>query len=345
VYLPLVMKNAGRMEFGMIPDPAAYSHNIPHLQTLGMKWVKLWLAWKDIEFIEGDYQWSTLDERIEAYSNAGFKILLTIGKAPNWARPNDDDKSVEGLPEDPQTYARFAAQVAARYKNRVQAIEVWDEQNIYYHAGGQGRIDAGQYMALLQAAYSAIKQANPNILVISGALTPTGAPQPWAVDDLVYLQQMYDLGLKEVSDAVGVQPSGFANPPDALYTGGDYDPTRGYDDHRSFFFRNTMEETRQMMVANHDEQKSVWVTSFGWAVWRYTGDNRYVFAMDTSLEEQGAYIRRAYEMGREWGWVGGMMLWNLDYAVTAPNTELANFSIFTGAGLTPAYEAVRDMPK
>jgi hypothetical protein len=38
-------------------------------------------------------------------------------------------------------------------------------------------------------------------------------------------------------DAVGAHPSGFANDPEAAYQGGDFDPARGYDDHRSFFFR------------------------------------------------------------------------------------------------------------
>ncbi len=32
-------------------------------------------------------------------------------------------------------------------------------------------------------------------------------------------------------------------------------------------------------------------------------------------------------MAKSWGWVGPMFLWNLDYNVTQPSTELAAFGI------------------
>ena len=152
---------------------------------------------------------------------------------------------------------------------------------------------------------------------------------------------MYANGAKGFFDAVGAHPSGFANPPDALYQGGDFDPTRGYDDHRSFFFRNTMEEYRRVMVENGDGDKTIWPTEFGWPVWRFHGDQRFVFAQDNSIDQQAQYSVQAYQLGKQWGWVGTMFLWNLDYNLTAGNTELANFGI---AG-TPTYDALANMPK
>ena len=333
-------------DYGIQVDPGnSPAFNIGHIQALGFRWVKFQMPWKDVEPNPGDIQWGRWDEIINAYNGAGIKILLSIPKAPNWARPGDDDKSVEGPPVDPNAYANFVGQVAGRYAGKVQAIEVWNEQNLYYEAGGQGRVNVDNYMALLRASYAAIKAANPNMVVVSGALTPTGAPPPWAVDDVLYLRQMYERGLKDVSDAIGAHPSGFANPPDALFQGGDFDPARGYDDHRSFFFRNTMEEYRNVMVEFGDSNKTIWPTEFGWPVWRFQGDDRFVFAQENTLEEQAQYIKQAYEMGKQWGWVGAMFLWNLDYAVTSPNTELANFGILTGGGPTPAYGALQSLPK
>jgi hypothetical protein len=179
------------------------------------------------------------------------------------------------------------------------------------------------------------------MIVITGAMTPTGAPPPVAMDDVEYLRQMYANGAKGFFDAVGAHPSGFANPPDALYQGGDFDPARGYDDHRSFFFRNTMEEYRRVMVENGDGDKTIWPTEFGWPVWRFQGDARFVFAQGNSLEQQAQFTVKAYQLGKEWGWVGTMFLWNLDYNVTAPNSELANFGIVG----SPAYDALAKMPK
>jgi hypothetical protein len=102
-----------------------------------------------------------------------------------------------------------------------------------------------------------------------------------------------------------------------------------------------MEEYRQVMVANGDGHKTIWPTEFGWPVWRFTGDERFVFAKQNSEAAQAQYSVRAYEMGRAWGWVGTMFLWNLDYNITAGSTELANFGI---AG-TATYNALANMPK
>jgi Mg-chelatase subunit ChlD len=329
--------NEKAFDYGIHADPRGdTATNINHLKTLGFNWVRFQISWKEVEARPGDYKWALWDDVIRAYTHNGVKILLNISKAPNWARPTDDDKTVEGFPADPAQYAEFVAQVAGRYAGQVQAIEIWDEENLYYKTGGEGRVDPAAYTELLKQAYSAIKAVDPDIIVVSGGLTPTGAPPPFAMDDTQYLQQMYAQGARDYFDALGVHLPGFANPPDANYSGGDYDRTRGYDDHRSFFFRNSAEAYRQVMVENGDQAKLLWVTEFGWPVWRFTDDRRFIFAQDNTLEEQAEYTVRAFEMGREWGWVGPMFLWNLDYNLTAPDTELANFGILN----SPTYKAL-----
>lgn len=325
---------------GIIADPNGdTAANIEHLKQLGMTWVRFQMPWKYVEPQEGQYEWATWDELIKAYADQDINVLLTINKAPDWARPDDDDKSVEGLPETPSLYADFVAEVATRYPEQVQAIELWSEPNIYYAIGGQGRVDVVTYVELLKAAYPAIKAVNPEITVVSGALVPTGAPEPAAIDDVEYLGQMYANGAQGYFDALGAHPSGFANPPDAVYEGGDYDPNRGYDDHRSFFFYNTLEAYRQVMVENGDEATLIWPTEFGWPVSHFTGDERFKFAQENTMAEQAEYTVRAFEMGYERPWVGPMFLWNLDYNITAPNTALANFGILG----TPTYDALVEM--
>ncbi|MCB0208428.1 MAG: cellulase family glycosylhydrolase [Anaerolineae bacterium] len=329
-------------DYGIQADPRGNTTgNISLIKGMGFNWVKFQMPWKDVEGSPGDYGWGEWDSIINSYSSSGIKVLLSIPKAPDWARPPDDDKSVEGPPQDPNTYATFVGAVAGRYKGKVHAIEVWNEQNLYYEAGGQGRINPATYTELLKLSYNAIKSANPDMIVVTGAMTPTGAPPPAAMDDVEYLRQMYANGAKGFFDAVGAHPSGFANPPDALYQGGDFDPARGYDDHRSFFFRNTMEEYRRVMVDNGDGDKTIWPTEFGWPVWRFAGDARFTFAQQNSLEQQANFTVRAYQLGKEWGWVGTMFLWNLDYNMTASNTELANFGIVG----SPTYDALAAMPK
>jgi spore germination protein YaaH len=338
---PAVVSAVGNLSFdyGIQVDPQAHKSNAGQVAGMGFRWVKLQMPWKYVEPSQGNYQWDTWDEIINSYAGAGIKVMLSIPKSPDWARPPNTDRSVEGPPADPNTYAMFVGQVSNRYKGKVQAIEVWNEQNLDYEWGREP-LDPARYMELLKASYTAIKSVNPDMIVVSGAPTPTGAPPPAAMNDQEYLRAMYAHGLKQYSDAIGSHPSGFANAPDALFTGSDFDPSRGYDDHPSFFFRNTMEDYHRIMVENGDGGKTIWPTEFGWPVMRHD-DGRFPFAAENSPERQAQWSVQAYELGKQWGFVGTMFLWNLDYNVTAGGTELANFGIVG----TPAYSALANMPK
>jgi hypothetical protein len=106
-----------------------------------------------------------------------------------------------------------------------------------------------------------------------------------------------------------------------------------------------MEDYRKIMVEFGDAGKLIWVTEFGWPVWRYWGDERFLFAQDNSLENQAWYTVRAFEMGQAWGWVGPMFLWNLDYALTTPQSEMANFGIITKDAVMPVFQALGTMPR
>ncbi|MBN1220383.1 MAG: cellulase family glycosylhydrolase [Anaerolineae bacterium] len=332
--------------YGIQADPRGDTPaNIGHIRAMGFNWVKFQMAWKDVESAPGDYAWAMWDGLINAYHGNGINILLSIPKSPDWARPPDDDKSVEGPPQDPNLYAQFVAQVANHYRGKVQAIEVWNEQNLWYEAGGMGRINAANYVQLLQASYRAIKAVNPEMVVVSGALTPAGSVGDAAVDDIDYLNQMYANGARGFFDALGAHPSGYNCPAQGDWrTVADSTATsfRGpfENRHHSWCFRGTMEGYREVMLANGDGSKAIVPTEFGWAV---SGNPKpgYEYALDNTVEEQAQWIAEAYQMGKQWGWVGPMFLWNLDYGVTAPGTELASFGILN----TPAYHVLAGLPK
>ena len=326
-----------------------YDRSFGAIRGIGFAWIKQQIEWKRYEPSKGNYQWGDIDRLVNAANGAGFNILLSVVKAPAWARPNGDDRSVEGPPANPQDYADFIGAMAARYQGRVQAYEIWNEQNLWYEWGGQGgRINAAAYMNLLRAAYRAVKANDGNALVISGALTPTGVNDgSIAVDDQAYLQAMYANGLRSACDGVGIHPSGFNNPPDADWRtagGGDF---KG---HPSFFFRSTMEGYRNIMVANGDGNKRLWPTEFGWASVEGLGAGPaagYGYAAQISESQQAQYIVRAYQMARNWGWVGPMFLWNLNFGpVSGARDEKAAFGIVRPDwSARPAFNALAGMPK
>lgn len=315
--------------------------NTGHIKALGFSWMKTQLPWKDVEPAPGDYRWEAWDQLIDVYHAADINILASIVTAPSWARPSGTNLSFDGPPADPATYASFVGQFSARYCGKVQAIEVWSEQNVFYRWGGEP-LDAARYVGLLRSAYPAIKSACPGMSVVSGALMPTGAGAPVAIDDVAYLQQMYQAGFRTYCDAVGAHASGYNNPPDARL--GYTDPAEpSFKSHRSYFFRETLEAYRSVMVSNGDSGKRIWPTEVGWASATDPGAG-YEYARDNTLAEQAEYSVMAYQMAKSWGWVGPMFLWNLDFGVTNPDTELAYWSLLRPDPV-PAYAALAAMPK
>ncbi len=317
------------------------------INDLGFGWLKQQVRWAEVEGSKGQYGWGGLDNLANTASAGGVKVLFSVVSSPGWARPG---KSGVGPPDNYQDFSSFMGAMAAHFKGRVQAYEIWNEQNLKREWDGVS-LSAADYVRLLRGAYQAIKAADPSAIVVSGAPTPTGINDGnWAIDDRSYLQQMYNSGLRYYCDAIGAHPSGYANPPDVYYTGGDFDKKRGYDDHPSFFFQNTMVDYYRIMAASGDGGKRIWATEFGWPTVDGMGVGAnvgYEFANDINEQQQADYIVRAYTWSRSWGHAGTMFLWNLNFwPTTGAENEMAKYGIVRGDwSPRPAYTALKNMPK
>ena len=322
---------------------------------LGFRWLKVQVEWKHHEGRgKSQYDWQEIDRIVDSCQANGIHLLVSVVKAPTWARGPGPDMSVEGPPQNLQDYADFVGAMAARYKGRIRAYEVWNEQNLHYEWGNEP-LSASRYVELLKLAYGAIMGQDPQAHVISGAMTPTGYNDGViAIDDLIYLEQMYQAGLKNYCDGVGVHPSGYNVPPD-----GDWqtynDPSAGFtgpftNRHRSWSFRGTMESYRNVMVKYGDGGKRLWPTEFGWASVHGLGvppATNYEYAADNTQQEQAEWLVRTFQIGRDWGWVGPMFLWNLNFGpASGAADEKAAFGIlYPNWSPRPAYAALQAMPK
>ena len=346
---------AGQFGYGIQIQPyggADLNYAANAIKGLGFNWVKWQVPWKEMEGSPGAINWGGQDNAVNFFAGQGINILASIVKAPKWARPANSDFSVEGPPADPGTFANFLGQYAGRYCGKVKAIEVWNEQNLWYEWGGEP-LDPARYMQLLKAAYGSIKAACPQMIVVSGALTPAGNVGNLAIDDFQYLEGMYRNGLKQYSDAIGIHPSGYNVPPNLTWqqacdyinqTGASF---RGPCDspHHSWAARSTVEGSRNIMVKYGDVNKRLWPTEFGWAVGPAVNNN-YGYANDNSRDEQARWTVEFYQWMKRTGYVGVAFLWNLNFSMTNPGTELQQWSIVDqGGGPTQTYNALQAMPK
>jgi hypothetical protein len=165
---------------------------IAQMKAAGMTWVK----WQ-IPFIIGDFNLiNVARDRINWSHEAGFNVLLSItGEVPAL-----DELGAEYYP----LYAEFLGQVAALTPD---AIEVWNEMNLD-REWPNGEIDPRAYTEMLRQAYTAIKAVDPQVMVISGALAPTGAEGAFGLDavwnDDRYYQGMANAGVAQYADCIGV---------------------------------------------------------------------------------------------------------------------------------------------
>lgn len=324
----------------------------------GITWMRQQVRWMDLHDRSGAIYWGELDNIVSDAQANGISLMLSIVAAPGWATSNGS----HGMPTRANfpKFADFMGQMAARYKGRVQAYEIWNEQNRACEnggdcatAGGTGGVvaSADYYVDLLATAYDAIKANDPYAIVVSGAPTSTETNRTdIALSDTSYMASMAsNPKFRSHVDAIGVHPGGHYNSPDQMWPDNP-GPGPHWRTSREFYFRR-IEDIRNVLVQNGMADKQIWVTEFGWATKNNTPG--YEYGNSISFQTQSDWIVRGFQKSRrEYApWVGAMFLWNLNFAVPwrYQGNELheqASFGVLNGDwSPRPAWYAIQAMNK
>ena len=316
---------------------------------LGLGWVKHQVRWEEMEPQPGDIDWSILDFVQASAEKFDIKLMLSIVTAPDWAREPGVDLEKHGPPADAQTYADFVARILRRYPGRIHAIEVWNEMNIDREWTSVHGLSAGNYVALLRRTYETVKAIDPGLIIISGALSPTG----WndgivAYDDFSYMEQLITAGMLDWTDCVGAHHNGYNVSPDLRYNDIPDDPTAIYrgpfdNPHHSWSFRSTLEG----YASRIGPDVKLCVTEFGWPTSQDLEGfpPGFEFAQDNTLAEQAQWIAKAMHNMEAWRFVWLAFIWNFNYGPQAgydPNNDNVPYSLIgPGFSFRPAYDAIR----
>lgn len=290
-------------------DPAKVERSMDMIAAGGFTFVRQMFAWYEIEPERDSHYdsrhnisaWEKYDRIVDLATERNLEIIARLDKPPRWAREGQPnlDRFPAGPPNDDADYAEFVAAVVNRYRGRIHYIQIWNEPNLEGEWGGQP-IDPARFTRLLKAAYTAAKEADPNIVVLMPGLAPTDQTGPTNLSDLLFLQEMYDAGAKEYFDIASAMIYGYG-----------YSP----DDRRVGFSRNNFSrviQTRDIMVRNGDADKPVWASEYGWVSLPedWTGD-RSPWGRPVTPEQQAEYLYQGYlRAQREWPWMGVMCVWN-----------------------------------
>lgn len=216
-------------------------------RALRAGWVRLFVGWPNGEPHRGSYDQYYLGHvRAEAaaFQARGIRVLLVVSATPAWAA-GARGPGFAG-PRDPQDYARYVAELA-RTVPGVGAIELWNEaDSTDFWAGAP---EPGAYAALLRAAYPAIKAANPAVTVVSTGMVG---------NHYGFLADLYAAGAGGSFDAVGVHTD------TACLLTSPRDYYREPNGRVGRFSFTGYREVHEVMTANGDGGKGIWMTEIGW---------------------------------------------------------------------------------
>lgn len=316
-------------------------NDIRLVEEMGFSWVKQAFTWRDIETIEkGKFDWWRPDRIVEEAEKASLNLLVRLDRQPFWAQADPSQPLENSPPANYDDYGDFCFAVADRYRGRIAAYQVWNEPNLDREWGGRPPSPA-EYTELLKTCSLRIREADPNALVLSAGLAPTGTHNEQVIPDELFLRGMYEAGANEYFDVLGLHASGFAYAPDR-------DPdeiAELHDGHRFFSFRH-VEDMRRIMLEYGDGSTQVALLEMGWTT-DTRPDSSYTWhAVDE--QTQADYLVQAYAYAAEhWQpWMGLMTtLYIADISWTPDNEQWWWSIVLPDDSKRPAYDALSAMEK
>ncbi|MBF2708184.1 cellulase family glycosylhydrolase [Flavobacterium soyangense] len=183
-----------------------HEKDLDMIAAAGFNFIRMDLVWQSTELVKGNYSWEAYDELISNlekrglraifildYSNTLYEPLLiykdTIsGKEKRGMIPPKHMESING-------FANWAAAAAQHFKNKNIIWEIWNEPNIISFWLPQPNVV--NYSDLAYATSKAIKNVEPNAIVIAPGLAGTTSP---------FLETFLATGIMGYIDAVSVHP-------------------------------------------------------------------------------------------------------------------------------------------
>jgi hypothetical protein len=287
-------------------------------------------------------------------SRLPLKVLLRVdANASHMSNVNGFGNTIQSLAQSQKGY--------------VDAYEIGNEPNLDATYGwGYGSTNvppvAADYATLLCEAYGRIKAVDPNAVVVSAGLAPTGRVMgTWNghaghnglfQDERIFMQELLD-AMQTTNggpcfDVFGYHPYGYSADFDAEPDVPSADPTQNCVN--GFCFRG-VEKIYGILQANGLGDKQIFATEFGWIVEppanclsspSWSGRAWQI----VSEQKQADNLVGAYEYATtHYPWMAGMFIFNLNFNVAPWITDQCEQMRFYAVANRPAEAALAAMPK
>ena len=175
---------------------------------MGFKFVRRGFYWSSVEKSKGTYDFSYYDKFMAEAKARGMRVSATLYGDNALYQTTTQPRS---LITDPgrRAFAKFAAALAARYKDNDVVWELWNEPNLksFWGQPSNTNVAADEYTAFAKVVVPAIKGADPSAFVVVGSISAL-----WT-DSFKWFQRCLDQGiLASGMDGLSVHPYGFRWP-------------------------------------------------------------------------------------------------------------------------------------
>jgi len=286
-------------------DPAKREQQVRMIAEAGFHWLRQEFPWEDIEIHgKGDFAdrrhepvrsaWEKYDHIVALAEQYELELIVRLSNPPAWSRAEGNAIGAYAPPDDIGDFGDFVHAVVSRYRGRLRFYQIWNEPNIYPEWGEQP-VNPEEYVELLKAGSTRARAADPDVVIICGALAANIDLGPRDLNDFIFLQRMYDAGAADYFDILAMQGYGlWSGPTDRRMQ------PRVVNYSRPRFIRD-------IMVQNGDAHKPIWISEMNWNAAPEDVEPRYG---RVTLEQQARYAVLAYQRAqKEWPWMGVINFW------------------------------------
>jgi polysaccharide biosynthesis protein PslG len=280
---------AGNPRFGIASGgglqwlpPDELARELDGYVELGAQWLRFDFNWSGMEPEPGVYSWWRHDSVVETASARGLSVLGLIAYTPAWARPFGTTN--KHPPSDPNDFARFVGETVRHYAPLgVRHWELWNEPNLSNF--WQPCPDVEAYASMLRLAYAAVKEADPEAVVVSAGLSPA-VDNGCNVAPRTFLAGLYANGAQGSFDVLGHHPYSFP-----AYPGEEHGWSAWHQMVGAF------PSLRSLMDENGDGDKQIWATEWG----------ARIGAVDE--DTQAGMLSAAYALFGSYSWAGPLFVY------------------------------------
>ncbi|MCL1930502.1 MAG: cellulase family glycosylhydrolase [Treponema sp.] len=183
---------AGIVHAGHTNTPEEYAL----VNRLGAQWTLTTFSWREIEPSQGQWDFDSYDQYVEAAQTAGIKIIGVLAYDVAWIHP-DNERHRYIPPDKIPFFLEYVRQTASRFRGKVDAWCIWNEPNTTHFWKGS----RDDFLNLARQAADTLRETDPDVIILSGAFNRGISGLPKA-----YIRGLFETGAMENANAIAFHP-------------------------------------------------------------------------------------------------------------------------------------------